>query len=106
MCCCAANHPWIAEHPSPVMANRGQNVTLRCRADSQSSSLIHYTWMKDGKVLISSDDILVSNNSGRATVTLLNVDFSHAGSYQCTANNGYHLVLSSVAQLEVYGGYR
>ena len=91
--------------PQNKKANKSENVTLRCKADSQSSSPIQYIWKKNDDLLVPSDRLIITNVSGTSTLTILNVDFKDAGSYQCKAKNSFHHVKSTLVEIQVYSEY-
>lgn len=103
---CVANHPWIVENPQHVVANKGHNVTLRCKAESQSLNVIEFLWMKEDELLVKLEDVIITNSSGMSHVKLLNVNFEDAGRYYCIADNGFARKHSTVAEVKVYGMYR
>ncbi|XP_035243832.1 leucine-rich repeats and immunoglobulin-like domains protein 2 [Anguilla anguilla] len=98
--------PRIAEHPETMVALRGTNVTLSCRATSSSDSSMSTAWRKDGELLY---DAQVQNfaryQQGELVYTtvlhLLNVNFTDEGRYQCVVTNHFGSNYSSWAKLTV-----
>jgi hypothetical protein len=98
-----ANYPKIIEMPQNKKANKSGNVTLRCKAESQSSNPMQYMWRRNGMLLVASDRIMITEDaSGTSLLTIVNVDYTDGGSYQCRADNGIHYTDSRVAKIVVY----
>ncbi|XP_059497247.1 nephrin [Stegostoma tigrinum] len=88
---------WISD---PAEVDLGGSVELLCCVDANplTSEMLGWIWMDEGRKL--TDVIQVSvNNSARLQVN--NVERSHAGSYQCWADNGIPPSASATAQLIV-----
>lgn len=101
--------PRLIEEPDPaIMALKGQNITLQCKAMSSSSEPMNIVWKKDMVELVNQSVVVSSriDKDGKSTETssrldLKSVDNSHAGKYQCVASNGYGTTYSQKSTISV-----
>ena len=85
---------WITVAPVRVsVLNRGQTYTLKCNASGDPRPKI--TWTKDGV------PVNQFNVSGYF-LHLVNVQRKDAGSYRCTASNGYGKNATSVSIVGIF----
>ncbi|XP_060516185.1 leucine-rich repeats and immunoglobulin-like domains protein 2 isoform X2 [Cylas formicarius] len=101
--------PRLVEEPDlEIMALKGENVTLSCKAMSSSSSNMMFVWKKDNVELSNSDVTVMSRTDpdGKSMETssqlnLPHVDNSHAGKYQCVVSNSYGTTYSQKSTISV-----
>lgn len=106
---CDETQPRLIEEPDPaIMALKGGNVSLVCKARSSSSSVMQFMWKKDNLELVNQNILLISRTDpdGKSTETtsqlnLINVENSHAGKYQCVATNRFGTTYSQKATISV-----
>lgn len=98
----------IDEPASEIMALKGKNVTLNCKALSSSNSNMTFLWRKDNEELINPNVQVISraDPDGRSIETsselnLFFVDNSHAGRYQCVVSNSYGTTYSQKSIISV-----
>lgn len=91
-----------------IMALKGENVTLNCKAVSSSSSNMSVLWKKDNMELLNPNVVVRSHvdQDGRSVETvselkLLSVEHSHAGKYQCVVSNSYGTTYSQKSTISV-----
>ncbi|KAL4635075.1 hemicentin-1 [Arapaima gigas] len=70
-------------HASDVTVMKGNDVTLECEADGVPRPAL--TWLKDGRPVVSSRDVLVLNES--RLLQIRNSKISDTGRYVCVAIN-------------------
>lgn len=101
--------PRLIEEPDvEIMALKGENITLNCKAVSSSSSNMSVLWKKDNMELLNSNVVVRSHvdQDGRSVETvselkLLSVEHSHAGKYQCVVSNSYGTTYSQKSTISV-----
>ena len=76
--------------PAQLTALIGHPVRLPCVAESSLKQTI--TWMRDGKLSLPVDSIVLQNN----TLVISNVKKSHEGSYTCKATNAVSTIQTTV----------
>nr|CAI5821797.1 unnamed protein product [Callosobruchus analis] len=100
--------PRLIEEPDAnIMALKGENVSLKCKAISSARGEMVFTWKKDN-IEISRPDIITSSSdvNGKSTeatsyLNLAQVDNSHAGKYQCVVSNSYGSTYSQKSTISV-----
>ncbi|XP_076261801.1 leucine-rich repeats and immunoglobulin-like domains protein lambik [Rhynchophorus ferrugineus] len=101
--------PRLIEEPAlEIMALKGKNVTLNCKAVSSSTSNMTFLWRKDNEELINPNVKVMSRTypDGKSVETssvlnLFSVDNSHAGKYQCVVSNSYGTTYSVKSLISV-----
>ncbi|CAG9816547.1 unnamed protein product [Phaedon cochleariae] len=101
--------PRLIEEPDPaIMALKGENVTLACRAMSSSPSQMTFFWKKDNIELVNPNVVVKSrtDEDGKSTETsshlhLLKVENSDAGKYQCVVSNSFGTTYSQKSTISV-----
>ncbi|KAJ8923669.1 hypothetical protein NQ315_010249 [Exocentrus adspersus] len=99
----------LIEEPEPeIMALKGENITLNCKAISSSHDIMTFLWKKDNIELVNSNLVIKSYTEpdGKSTVTrselnLINVDHSDAGKYQCVVSNSFGTTYSQKSAISV-----
>lgn len=91
--------PTITQHPSNTFAPApGQAATMYCTASGQPPPSI--SWLHNGAPV--SGNVQISNSSSfNSTLTVLNVQSSDEGNYQCMATNSLGSALSNNATLYI-----
>ncbi|XP_056645716.1 leucine-rich repeats and immunoglobulin-like domains protein 2 [Diorhabda sublineata] len=101
--------PRLIEEPEvAIMALKGENITLKCKAVSSSSGAMTFVWRKDN-VEIFNPNIEVKSrlySDGKSTETtshlyLTNIDHNHAGKYQCVVSNSFGTTYSQKSAISV-----
>ncbi|KAJ8953281.1 hypothetical protein NQ318_015863 [Aromia moschata] len=101
--------PRLIEEPDPeIMALKGENITLNCRAMSSSLGAMTFLWKKDN-IEIANPNVLVKSHTdpdGKSTETgsqlnLISVNHSDAGKYQCVVSNNYGTTYSQKSTISV-----
>lgn len=99
----------LIEEPDPeIMALKGENVTLNCKAISSSPGTMTFLWKKDN-VEIPNPNMIVkthTESNGKSTETssklnLIHVEHSHAGKYQCIVSNSFSTIYSEKSTISV-----
>lgn len=74
------------EGPSEVAI--GTNLTISCRAITNSFALIHF--VHSGTILTSTSDggVRITTGTSRSSLAIYNVDQDQAGTYSCVVNTG------------------
>lgn len=101
--------PRLIEEPDlQIMALKGENVSLNCKAMSSSKSIMKFQWKKDNIEINRSDIIIRSKTDpdGNTTETssqlnLNSVQHSDAGKYQCIVTNRYGTTYSKKSNISV-----
>lgn len=101
--------PRLIEEPDDeIMALKGENVSLNCKAVSSSSSNMSFLWKKDNVKLLNPNVVVMSKTDpvGKSVVkssqlNLISVDHSHAGQYQCVVSNNYGTTYSKKSTISV-----
>ncbi|XP_050533162.1 basement membrane-specific heparan sulfate proteoglycan core protein-like isoform X14 [Daktulosphaira vitifoliae] len=71
--------------PTFEIVEIGGSVTFVCKAQSRRSASVNITWSKENGYL----PLRRSKDSGTGSLLLVNVEPSDAGTYVCTASDGY-----------------
>ncbi|CAG0885076.1 unnamed protein product [Darwinula stevensoni] len=108
--CSISPRPRLIKEPESPIALAGKNLTLECKADSQSSSPISVLWKKDNRPLKSSEGFLLNteralSNGGLEATSFLhlsNLTRNHSGQYQCIISNTFGTTYSQKAKITVY----
>ncbi|XP_072402807.1 leucine-rich repeats and immunoglobulin-like domains protein 2 [Diabrotica undecimpunctata] len=101
--------PRLIEEPDvAIMALKGENITLNCKAMSSSSDPMKFTWRKDNAELMNPNNEVKSRiySDGKSTETtsklhLINIDNYHAGKYQCLVANSFGVTYSQKSTISV-----
>ncbi|KAJ8971940.1 hypothetical protein NQ317_013837 [Molorchus minor] len=101
--------PRLIEEPDPeIMALKGENITLNCKAMSSSLDAMTFLWKKDNIELANSNVLVKSRTEpdGKSTETsselnLISVNHSDAGKYQCVVSNNYGTTYSQKSAISV-----
>ncbi|XP_018566623.1 leucine-rich repeats and immunoglobulin-like domains protein 2 isoform X2 [Anoplophora glabripennis] len=99
----------LIEEPDPeIMALKGENITLNCKAISSSPGAMTFLWKKDNIELLNPNVIVKSRTDpdGKSTETssvlnLIHVEHSHAGKYQCVVSNSFGTTYSQKSAISV-----
>ncbi|CAG9855203.1 unnamed protein product [Phyllotreta striolata] len=98
----------IQEPEAAIMALKGENIQLNCKAVSSASNTMTFIWRKDN-VEIFNPNVKVKSRSygdGNATeiISILNltdIENKHAGKYQCVVSNSYGTTYSQKTTISV-----
>ncbi|KAJ7331786.1 hypothetical protein JRQ81_013966, partial [Phrynocephalus forsythii] len=101
--------PQIRMHPETVVALKGTNITLTCKAVSSSDLPMSNTWRKDSEILYNADVenfVRYQQQDGdvleyTTVLHLFNVNFTDEGKYQCIISNHFGSNYSNKAKLTV-----
>lgn len=101
--------PRLIEEPDPaIMALKGENVSLICKAVSNSVSNMTFLWKKNNIELTYPKDLvsLKHNPDGKSleatsNLTLTKMEHAHAGKYQCVVSNSYGTTYSQKSSISV-----
>lgn len=100
----------IEELPAEIMALKGGNISLSCRAMSSSPSPMVFHWKKDNVELTSANITLtqhqqvqtgVRNGDASAMLFIPLVQHSDAGRYQCVVSNDFGTTYSAKSIISV-----
>ena len=83
--------PQVLNIECPTSITEGSNVTLQCNATGNPPSNFTWIWQNTGDVLGSSEQL-----------TLIAVNRTQAGTYQCLASNGIGNNATSACLLDVF----
>ncbi|KAF5300389.1 hypothetical protein FQR65_LT01010 [Abscondita terminalis] len=88
--------PRLIEEPElEIMALKGENISLTCKAMSSADGPMNFTWKKDNIELINADVNVVAttydakNIESTSILNLYKVKNSDAGKYQCIVSNDF-----------------
>lgn len=99
--------PRLIDEPEPeIMALKNANVSLSCRATSNSPSAMKVYWKKDNKELINVNVSTKTLNDKRNTeivsvLNIYNVQHTDAGIYQCIVSNNFGVTYSQRTNISV-----
>lgn len=107
--CDELSKPRLIDEPSvEIMALKGEDIQLSCKAMSNSNSIMNFQWKKDNVELknveilkesvIDPDGKTIETNS---TLRLRSVNDSDAGSYQCVVSNHFGTTYSQKSTIFV-----
>lgn len=99
--------PRLIDEPEPeIMALKGENISLSCKAMSNSPSTMTFYWKKDNVDLTNANISVktVTDKKNTEIVSVLNiykVQHSDAGKYQCVVSNNYGITYSQKSNISV-----
>ncbi|KAG5879278.1 hypothetical protein JTB14_008954 [Gonioctena quinquepunctata] len=101
--------PRLIEEPDvAIMALKGENISLNCKAMSSSSGPMTFLWKKDNVELPEPNVTIESrvDPDGKSTETsshlhLTGVEYTHAGKYQCVVSNSFGTTYSQKSAISV-----
>jgi hypothetical protein len=99
--------PRLIQEPEPeIMALKGENISLSCKAMSSSNSVMTFQWKKDNVELLNVNVEANSNTEGKTTETvsklnIFKVQHSNAGKYQCVVSNIFGTTYSQKSSISV-----
>ena len=80
----------------------GDNVTLRCSAETDTDSTAVISWEKDGEALSTSKPgLMISGTSSPSHLRILDANTNNAGLYKCIAKNNNTGVTKACAEARV-----
>lgn len=104
--------PRLIEQPAAhIMALKGEDVHLGCKAVSSSSSNMTFQWKKDNVELENANSmvssVMLDGNSTQSfsNLTIYKVQHGDAGKYQCVVSNEYGTVYSMKSSISVLSKY-
>lgn len=104
--------PRLIEQPEPdIMALKGENINLSCKAVSSSPSGMVFQWKKDNVQLVNADisvttSMLNDNDiQSWSELTIYKVQHTDEGKYQCVVSNEYGTVYSPKSNILVLSKY-
>nr|XP_023017087.1 leucine-rich repeats and immunoglobulin-like domains protein 3 [Leptinotarsa decemlineata] len=101
--------PRLIEEPDhAIMALKGENISLDCKAMSSSPDPMTFLWKKDN-IELNEPNVTIESRvdpDGKSTETssclhLTNVEYSHAGKYQCVVSNSFGTTYSQKSAISV-----
>lgn len=99
--------PRLIVEPEPeIMALKNANISLSCRAMSNSPSEMKVHWKKDNKEIINANITNSTNNESKSqeivsVLNIYNVQHTDAGVYQCIVSNSFGATYSQKANISV-----
>ncbi|XP_018325645.1 leucine-rich repeats and immunoglobulin-like domains protein 3 isoform X2 [Agrilus planipennis] len=99
--------PRLKEEPDvEIMALKGENISLSCKAMSSSSDPMVFTWKKNNVEIINGIIEIVSNTVDKntettSTLTIPRVQHLDAGKYQCVVSNKFGRTYSQKSTISV-----
>uniref|UniRef100_A0ABD2VZI8 Ig-like domain-containing protein n=1 Tax=Trichogramma kaykai TaxID=54128 RepID=A0ABD2VZI8_9HYME len=101
--------PRIVEEPaSHLSINKGDNITLRCKATSTANAPLTFSWKHDNTEILDrtlqtdSEQIYVDGVSAATSeLRLTNITNAHGGKYQCVVSNSYGSSYSGKTRISV-----
>ena len=75
--------PLITQSPVSITVAAGQKAELKCEARGKPAP--NFQWLKDGRDVADSDNVTITTGNGHSTLTINNIQESHAGNYMCRA---------------------
>lgn len=108
--------PYLIQGPETKMTLKGDNVTLTCRAKSNSPNPMTFKWKRDNaeinrkataseRVAIQSDGTADGQTEAQSELVLYNVSHQDVGKYQCVVENDFGTTYSSKAHISVLSKY-
>lgn len=98
-CSCVDLAPYFISEPLSAVQKPGGPIVLHCSAKPVTA---HITWLHNGKRL---DRNLEQIKIHQGTLTILSLNPSLSGHYQCVANNSVGAVLSGPAAVSIAGEF-
>ena len=83
--CVGFQCPLITQPPGNITVAAGQKAELKCEASGKPAP--NFQWLKDGCDVAGSDGVTIATGNGHSTLTINNIQESHAGQYMCRAFN-------------------
>lgn len=99
--------PRLIEEPAPhIMALKGENICLSCKAISSNPSPMSFQWKKDNVELASADISTTATMEGKnmesvSELNIYKVQHSDAGKYQCVVSNSFGTMYSQKSSISV-----
>ena len=83
--CVGFQRPLITQSPENIKVAAGQKAELKCEASGKPAP--NFQWVKDGCDVAGSAGVTITTGNGHSTLTINNIQDSHAGQYMCRAFN-------------------
>ena len=83
--CVGFQRPLITQFPGNITVAAGQKAELKCEARGKPAP--NFQWLKDGCDVAGSDGVAIKTGNRHSTLTINNIQKSHAGQYTCRAFN-------------------
>ena len=98
-----SQRPLITQSPVSIKVAAGQKVELKCEASGKPAP--NFQWLKNDCDVTGSDGVTITTGNGHSTLTINNIQDSHAGKYRCRAFNcfGYRDDISCPATITIAG---
>ncbi|KAK5639143.1 hypothetical protein RI129_011635 [Pyrocoelia pectoralis] len=100
--------PRLIEEPAlEIMALKGENISLSCKAMSSAAGPMNFTWKKDNVELLNADINLIAttydakNIESTSILSIYKVKNSDAGKYQCVVFNEIGTTYSQKSSISV-----
>lgn len=100
--------PRLIEEPEPeIMALKGENISLSCKAMSSAAGPMNFIWKKDNVELLHADvNVIAATYDGKNTestsiLKIFKVKNSDAGKYQCVVFNEFGATYSQKSSISV-----
>lgn len=100
--------PRLIEQPeAEIMALKGENITLSCKAMSSEPGPMTFTWKQDNVEILNADVQIVAstldgkNTENMSVLRIYKVQHSDAGKYQCIASNKFGTSYSQKSTISV-----
>ena len=83
--CVGFQRPLITQSPVSITRAAGQTAELKCEASGKPAP--NFQWLKDGHDVAGSDGVTITTGNRHSTLTINNIQDSHAGQYMCRTSN-------------------
>ena len=83
--CVGCQRPLITQSPGNITVAAKHKAKLECKASGKPAP--NFQWLKDDRDVAGSAGVTITTGNRHSTLTINNIQKSHAGEYRCSAFN-------------------